>query len=164
MEEIWKPVVGYEEYYEVSNTGRVRTIPRIVYTNNGGYINIGRAIKTPMLHYKGYLQVRLKVNNRPKTFFVHRLVAESFIPNPNGYKYVNHIDEDKTNNSVENLEWCSALYNNLYGSRLSKISNKLRGRRAHNSIKVMYNGVEYPSLSDAAKANNTTIYKIKKIL
>lgn len=93
MEEIWKPVVGYEEYYEVSNTGRVRTIPRIVYTNNGGYINIGRAIKTPMLHYKGYLQVRLKVNNRPKTFFVHRLVAESFIPNPNGYKYVNHITQ-----------------------------------------------------------------------
>lgn len=164
MEEIWRPVVGYEEYYEVSNTGRVRTIPRTVYTNNGGYINIGQVIKAPMLHYKGYLQVRLKVNNRPKTFFVHRLVAEAFIPNPNRYKYVNHIDEDKTNNLVGNLEWCSALYNNLHGSRLSKISNKLRGRPAHNSIKVIYNGVEYQSLSDAAKANDTTIYKIKKML
>lgn len=164
MIEIWKPIVGYEEYYEVSNLGRVRTIPRIVPTNNGGYITIGQFIKSPMPHYKGYLQVRLKVNNCPKTFFVHRLVAEAFISNPYGYKYINHIDENKTNNIVTNLEWCTAQQNNLHGSRLSRISSNLRGRKAHNSIKIVYNGIEYESLSEAAKANNITIYKIKKTL
>lgn len=164
MEEVWKPILGYEEYYEVSNLGRVRTIPRVVNTNNGGYITIPRFIKSLTLHYKGYLQVRLKVNNKPKTMFVHRLVAEAFIPNLNGYKYINHKDEDKTNNRVDNLEWCTALHNNEYGSRLSRISNSLKGRKTHNSVKVTFNGVEYLSISDAAGANNMSCYKLKKLL
>ena len=73
-------------------------------------------------HNKGYLSVNLRKNNKLKTYLVHRIIAEVFLPNPNNYKEVNHKDEDKTNNSVENLEWCDRLYNVRYGTGIERRS------------------------------------------
>ena len=109
MEEIWKDIKGYEGLYQVSNLGRVKSF---------NYMNTGKEkIKTPTLQKKytmkqgGYLQTTLYKNNKSKTVLVHRLVAEAFIPNPDNLPQVNHKDYNKTNNCVENLEWCSAKYN-----------------------------------------------------
>lgn len=110
--EYWKPVVGYEALYEVSNWGRVKSLK----FGKERILKQGKDKKT------GYLHVVLCKNNIKKTFLVHRLVAEAFIPNPNNYKEVNHKDEDKTNNSVDNLEWCDRKYNQNYGTIIERLS------------------------------------------
>lgn len=116
--EYWKPVVGYEGLYEVSNWGRVKSLPR------NGTVKYARILKFHT-NRQGYLQVGLCKNNKLKIFLVHRLVAEAFLPNPDNLPEVNHKDENKTNNSVDNLEWCDAKYNHNYGTINERISKKL---------------------------------------
>ena len=111
MKEIWKPIEGYEFSYEVSNLGRVRSIPHI---DSLARIRHGMVLK-PCFDSKGnYLHVSIGGKSRD----IHRLVAKAFLENPNNYEEVNHKDEDKTNNCVDNLEWCTHKYNNTYGSKV----------------------------------------------
>ena len=121
MEEIWKPIVGYEGYYEVSNLGRVRSIDRVVVDKTGRR----QFKKGTLLNYRpdrqGYYIVALSINRKYKTKCVHTLVADAFIPNPDNLPQVNHKDEVKSNNCVDNLEWCSAKYNANYGNRNKKV-------------------------------------------
>lgn len=116
--EYWKPVVGYEELYQVSNFGRVKSLPR------NGTVKYARILK-PGTDKDGYFKVYLYKNNKLKTFTVHRLVAEAFLPNPDNLPCVNHKDECKTNNNVNNLEWCTHEYNINFGTRNEKVSKKL---------------------------------------
>lgn len=113
MEEVWKPIKGYEGIYEVSNYGRIKSLQRIR-NNKNGLITLKTSIRKPQVSRGGYLCVILRKHNDPKYHYVHRLVASAFIPNPNNYPFINHIDEVKTNNQVNNLEWCSRLYNNNF--------------------------------------------------
>lgn len=113
---VWKPVVGYEGLYEVSNTGLVKSLNCYNY-KEPRLMKLGK-------RRDGYLSVGLSKNNRTKTKTVHRLVAEAFIPNPNNLEMVNHKDENRTNNNVENLEWCSRAYNQLYSLQLHPERNK----------------------------------------
>ena len=115
--EYWKPVVGYEGLYEVSNWGRVKSLPR------NGTVKYARILKL-YTDKDGYLYVVLSKNNKQKLFKIHRLVAEAFIPNPNNLPMINHKDENKQNNNVENLEWCSAKYNSNYGTAIERRSKK----------------------------------------
>ena len=120
-EEIWRPVVGYEGLYEVSSYGRVRSMDRYVKYSNGR-INLHKGrILSPGKDTNGYLQVILTCNGKHKSIKVHRLIVQAFIPNPDNLLEVNHKDEDKTNNSVDNLEWCTRKYNINYGSRKDKV-------------------------------------------
>ena len=112
--EIWKDIEGYEGLYQVSNEGRVRSFHR----------NREKILKSSD-NGTGYLMVGLSLDKKYKKCLIHRLVAKAFIPNPNNLLEVNHKDECKTNNSVENLEWCSSKYNNNYGSRTEKTSKKV---------------------------------------
>ena len=115
-EEIWRPVVGYEGLYEVSSLGRVRSLDRYVKYSNGR-INLHKGrILSPGKDTNGYLFVILTCNGKHKLIRVHRLVAQTFISNPDDLIEVNHKDEDKTNNSVDNLEWCDRKYNLNYGT------------------------------------------------
>lgn len=104
IKEEWKDIKGYEGLYQISNKGRVKS------TRN----NI---ILKPMISDKGYYHVDLYNKDNRKSCRVHRLVAQAFIPNPNNYPQVNHIDENTINNQVSNLEWCTAQYNHNYGTR-----------------------------------------------
>jgi hypothetical protein len=109
--ELWKPCPEFEEKYLVSSHGRVMGI--------GTYNTCkkGELIKLHKKHGRnGYMQARFYDNGKAKTFEIHLLVAKAFIPNPNNLPMVNHIDEDKTNNHVENLEWCTNQYNVRYSS------------------------------------------------
>lgn len=114
QEEIWKPVFGFEETYEVSSLGGVRN-----HTN--GYV-------LKQFHTsKHYLYVNLQKNKQHYERRVHRLVAQAFLPNPNNYPQVNHKDENPQNNNVDNLEWCTNEYNIRYGSRLARLSRTMKG-------------------------------------
>ena len=112
-DEIWKDIAYYEESYQISNYGRVRNKKTNKY-------------KAQHDNGKGYLTVDLWKNNKGKKEYVHRLVALAFIPNPDKLPQVNHKDEDKQNNYVENLEWCTAKYNNNYGNHTSNMVKTCR--------------------------------------
>lgn len=124
MEE-WKDISGFEGYYQVSNLGRVRSLPRIQTVPNryGGFHerkDDGRLL-TPTDNGNGYKIVGLRmVNAKRRKFFVHRLVAEAFVPKRSGMDFVNHIDHDKTNNAASNLEWCTQEENARYSAPLMR--------------------------------------------
>lgn len=133
MNEIWKPVVGYEGFYEVSNLGNVRSVNRIAKRNyRGDYFRKSQPIIQSSID--GYKCVILSKFAERHTLKVHRLVAMAFIPNPNNYPCINHKDEVRDNNFVfvnqdgsvdadkSNLEWCTPKYNNNYGSYRRKMS------------------------------------------
>ena len=109
--EIWKPVVGFEGVYEVSNTGKVKSIKR--YGTKGGLLN-------QYVDKDGYMKVVLHKDNIPHYFTVHRLVAIAFIKNPKNKTTVDHIDCNRKNNSVENLRWVTAKENALYSHSLGR--------------------------------------------
>lgn len=119
-QEIWKDVIGYEGQYQVSNKGNVRSLDRI---DNIGRKQRGRTLK-PSNNKDGYLHVGLSKNGTSKHKLIHRLVAEAFIPNPNNYPEINHIDEDKVNNNVKNIEWCTREYNLNFGTARKRGSSK----------------------------------------
>ena len=108
--EIWRPVVGYEGLYEVSNLGRVRSLDRWV-NNNGSLVLLKGKYKLLTPDVKGYLRTHIRKNNKGKPYKVHRLVAEAFIPNPDNKPEVDHINTDKKDNRVENLRWVTAKEN-----------------------------------------------------
>ena len=119
MKEIWKPVVGYEGFYEVSNMGRVKSLER--------KDCLGRAVKERILKqtvtHDGYLVVGLYAGGKLKTLKVHRLVCEAFNDNRDEKPEVNHINENKTDNRACNLEWCTRRENVNHGSRNDRAAN-----------------------------------------
>lgn len=128
MEEIWKDIKEFEGYYQISNKGRVLSLERKVKSaiSNSGYRTVNlRILKTRIDKY-GYDTIILRRYNKDKHFTIHRLVAIAFIDNPNKYPSINHIDENKLNNTPENLEWCTVKHNNLYNNRQQLINEKLR--------------------------------------
>jgi hypothetical protein len=123
MEE-WKDVNGCEGIFKISNYGNVKSLERI--TKNG--INSKRLVKERILKNNisktGYYVVDLKVNNKRKTFKVHRLIALHFIEKVENKDYVNHIDGDKLNNAISNLEWCTIKENNNHAINLGLVKNR----------------------------------------
>ena len=119
MQEIWKDINEYEGKYQISNLGRVKSL-------NYARRKQERILKPGIQKKTGYISVTLLKERKKKTKTIHRLVAETFIPNPENLHQINHKDENKQNNCVDNLEWCSAKYNSNYGHRNEKISKKLK--------------------------------------
>ena len=127
MREVWRNIKGYEDLYQVSNLGRVKSLSRKIFNGKNYYISKEKILK-PAKDKDGYVQVLLYKNNRHKTYKVHRLVAMAFLPNPNNLPQINHKDENKQNNYTSNLEWCTPKYNQNYGNRNKKSSESLKGR------------------------------------
>ena len=131
MKEVWKDIPLYKGIYEVSNLGKVRS-------------KVTGKLATTFKSKKGYIVANIYLNGRCKHERVHRLVAITFIPNPNNYPQVNHKDEVKTNNCVTNLEWCDCEYNNYYGTHTERSS-------MHTPKEVEVDGVKFKSISKCAR-------------
>lgn len=170
MKEIWKPIEGYEGLYEVSNLGRVRSLDRYVKrVTKRGVVNqfhAGRVL-SPKKTKVGYLEVQLFNNqSKGKMWRVHRLVAETFMPCDDSTLEVNHIDENKLNNEVDNLEWCNRKYNTNYGTRNQKIgiANTYRSKISSKDIEKMKflrdNGVRVQEIAQMFDISTNYTYDI----
>ena len=121
--EVWKDVVGYEGFYQVSNKGNVRSVERTVpFGNRKRIVKAKQRILRE--NWQGRVMVMLSKDNKLRNVSVHRLVAEAFIPNPDNLPEINHKDENPKNNCVENLEWCNHYYNTIYGTKLERQRQK----------------------------------------
>ena len=138
MEE-WRDIKGFEGLYQVSNLGRVKKL------NYRGKENREKILKG-VPDKDGYLRIHLHKYNKSKTKRIHRLVAECFIENPNNYPMINHIDENKQNNNVENLEWCTTKYNNTYGMRIEKAAISKSKK-----VICITTGEKFDSIKEAAR-------------
>lgn len=155
MEEVWKPVRGFEGLYEVSNLGQIKSLSRTVHRKNNRNQYIKGRIIRPAKTLDGYLRICLLKSGKRKSFLVHRLVAEAFIPNPKKLLEVNHKDEDKQNNNVNNLEWCSRKYNNNYKNHNVKVSRANKnGKKSKPLLQLDLNDnviKKWPSTQEASR-------------
>lgn len=156
MEEIWRDIKGFEGLYQVSNMGRVKS-----FRKSKKLCEPEEYILKNYSANNGYLQVYLYGHKKRKAPLVHRLVAEAFVPNPNNYPHVNHKDENRSNNVADNLEWCTAAYNNEYGTA------KIRAAITHGAMVEQYlpNGVflaKYACVSVASKITGVPDGSIQK--
>lgn len=137
MKEQWKDIPDYENYYQVSSLGRIRSLDRVITRKNKVAQTLKGQIKSNVINDNGYLTINLYKEGFAKCFKIHRLIALAFIKNPSGYSCVNHVDGIKTNNSISNLEWCSHAQNNkhAYDSGLRSAPKTAQAGACHGNYK-----------------------------
>ena len=157
MNEIWKDINGYEGIYEVSSFGRVRSVARKVVRGNPSYefTLSPRIIKAH--NHKGYLMVSFGNGKVKRNFFVHRLVAEAFLPDYFDGAQINHKDENRSNNHVDNLEWCTSKYNNNYGHHRTARYRKVVQIKDGKVVRM------YDSIIIASKETHIHVNKISDV-
>ena len=132
--ELWKDIDGYEGLYQVSNFGRIKSLPKTWICGNKKSKRFKpETLLKPSYITCGYLQVWLSKDNVPKSYRVHRLVAKSFIPNPNNKETINHINGIKDDNRVENLEW-NTIQENLNHALVNNLRVFAKGEKHGNSV------------------------------
>lgn len=168
--EVWKDIVGYESYYQISNMGRVKSLDRVIIMKNGHPKHLREQILRQynyIRHKKGikettnYMFVRLCVGNVTKNFFVHKLVATAFCKKADNHTEVNHIDENPSNNNASNLEWCTHSQNINHGTRNRKVAKNTPNRREIDQYTK--EGVfikRYFSMSDASRVTGIDVSHI----
>lgn len=120
---VWKDISGYENIYQISNTGEVK---RVSSCDSRGHLRKERVLKK-QINGSGYYQVGLHKNGKEKKYLIHQLVGKSFLKNPRNYTEINHKDENPKNNLVSNLEWCSRKYNVNYGNaQIKRINSRYK--------------------------------------
>lgn len=153
--EVWKDIEGYEGLYQVSNKGRVKSL------GNGKSNNSKERTLKLTKNKDGYLKISLFKNGKIKSYLVHRLVATTFIPNPDNLSEINHIDENKENNCANNLEWCNRIYNINYGTAMER-SSRSRTKSVIGVNKVSGLILSFKSAQEAEMqtgVNHCNIYK-----
>jgi hypothetical protein len=158
MKEIWKDIPNYEGLYQISNLGRVKSLSRKWSPRETVLKAEGKS--------EEYLHVSLWKDRTSSHLYIHRCVAELFIPNPNNLPYVNHKDENKRNNTVDNLEWCSAQYNSNYGTRNERVGkSQVNGTtKSYPVIQTDLDGkfiAEYPSIMEAHRQTGISVNGIR---
>lgn len=149
MTEIWKEIKGYEGYFEVSNLGNFRSKDRMVkYKQSGMRLYPGKSLKTETI-VEGYQRIVLMKEARKKRYMCHRLVAETFVPNPENKPYVNHINGIKSDNRACNLEWVTQSENELHSFRV--LGNTMGGKTCPKKVKCVDLDKTFNSMSDCIK-------------
>ncbi len=172
MEEIWKDIKGYEGLYQVSSLGNVRKLKERV-DKGRCHRNLNEKLLKPIETYNGYLRVELRKNNNKKRIRIHRLVAETFIPNPENKSEVNHIDGNKHNNKVSNLEWNTRLENQRHAwatglRKAQRVSENTKNairetikKKKVNQYDLNGNFIkQYESVREAGRQNNMNHQRI----
>ena len=147
--------------YEISNLGRVKRLSytRSIFVNNKTQIMTFKdRILKPIRHNNGYYAVSLSKNHKHKIFLIHKLVAQAFIKNPNNYKCINHKDENKSNNYIDNLEWCNHKHNNNYGNHNKRIAEAL-GKK----VLCIETGIVYESMVEVERQMGIAHNSISKV-
>ena len=150
--------------YQVSNLGKVKSLNRTS-THSKGYIaHYKEKILKQSFERNGYVRVGLSKYGKTKLYYIHVLVAEAFINNPDNLPEVNHIDEDKTNNCVDNLEWCNHKYNSIHGTRANRISKaNTNNKKVSKQVLCIETGVIYPSAHEAGRQMNLDFSEIARV-
>lgn len=157
--ETWKAIKGFEKQYEVSNIGNVRSIDRIVkHYVEGATRKYKGTPKNIRLNDKGYYRCNLKNDGKRFDFLVHRLVAEAFIPNIDNKPVINHKNGIKTDNRVENLEWCTVSENVIHATRTRLIKTKLTDKEA---LDIFYLNLPQRDLARVFKVSASIVWRIK---
>ena len=168
-QEQWKDIIGYKGLYQISSFGRVKSVERYVKHSYGGTQFLRERILRPTSKYNHYLRISLCKDAKMMSYDIHRVIALHFIPNPENKEYVNHIDGNKQNNSLENLEWSTPSENQLHAFRtglkpnVSRVASEICKARVGDkhpcSIKLIdtKTGVIYHSITEAAKKHGVSI-------
>lgn len=141
VKEVWKPIPGWEGYYQASSFGRIRSIDRVVWSKAKYLVNYKGRILSPKISSDGYAQVLLSRDCKCSTHSVHRLVAMTFLPNPDGKETVNHIDGHKLNNNFGNLEWATRLEQVTHAYQMGMYKVSLNAEQI-NALKARYSEVK----------------------
>lgn len=173
MREEWRDVVGYEGFYQVSNMGRIRSLTRTFVRSDGSTATYKGRLITPV--GRPYLHVSLSKNNVQSRVRVHRLVAKTFVPNPDNLPCVDHIDCDKTNDRADNLRWCTSLQNTRYAKENGLLNGNFHyellaeesklAMKAPRMVPIIRDdGKAYDSIADAARDMGVTCGAISHVL
>lgn len=168
--EIWKPVVGLEDYYMISNIGRIKSVERTVIHSDGRKRNIGGKILKTRINNQGYECIKISCNRQKKEFKIHRMVALAFIPNVENKPHIDHINTIRSDNRVENLKWVTRLenahnpitYSRMFGRNHAPAEKILKRKNENKSygaekavVQLSANGdiiKEFKSIRDAGRA------------
>ena len=164
MSEVWKDIEGYEGKYEVSSYGRVRSLEHSISLRNqhGEYVRklSERIIKQKRNRKDGYFNVTLCKRAEHSTAYVHRLVAQAFIPNPDNLPQINHKNEQRDDNRVDNLEWCTGTYNMYYNGRSKRIA--IANGKPVEQLSMDGHFIRtFPSIREAARSVNGDMKSIR---
>lgn len=177
IKEVWRDVKGLEGFYQVSNIGRIKSL---VGWNGHKYVRREKII-LPTPDKEGRMHIKLSKFGEKINLKIHRIIAEAFIPNPNSYKVINHVDSNPSNNDISNLEWCTQKQNVIHEYRFGNLRKKknttVANRRAYDKrgkygirldilIHQINNGATNKELAEIYKCPNTLIarrrYQLKK--
>lgn len=147
--EEWRDIPGYEGRYQVSDMGRVKSLARVVDRGRWGEVDVPERVIKPVRINTGYLSVHLYLTGKYKTLLLHRLVADTFLPNPDGLPEVNHLNGVRTDNRVENLEWCTREEN----LRHCYYTLNVDSDKPKRPVICLDTGTRYRSVSEAARKN-----------
>ena len=184
QQEIWKPIRGWEGFYEISNLGKVKSLDRWYFSKSGRHIHVKEKILKACCDSKGYPFVLLSKNSKTKTTYIHRLIAEHFIPNPTNKPEIDHIDTNPLNFSIKNLRWCTRKENcnnpitikhriisvNKEGVQEKKIQSHIKSNSKVAPKKIyMYDKndnfiKEFDSMSDAARFVNGDVSSFYRVI
>lgn len=163
MQEEWKQIKGYEGYYEISNLGRVKSIIRNPIRSRNRPTTKKENILKGSPNNSGYPSVTLTVDWKPKQLLIHRLVAIHFIPNPNNYNVINHLDGNKTNFSISNLEWTTSSLNQKHAYDTGLKRKKLSVKQKLEILQFRKEGLTYYQIADKYNVSYQIIGKICKL-
>ena len=165
---MFKQIKGFENYYEIDENGIVKSVDRMIWNGKGYVLKKGQILKQAK-NIKGYKICYLSKNGKQKTCFVHRLVAITFIPNPQNLPQINHIDCNKENNNITNLEWCSNLDNHRHAIKNGLVWRwENAGRKKIKVVKIdpKNNAVleEYNSIAEASRLNHINSANLNSVI